>query len=59
MKILDEDYIHDVGDCSATINDHQLDFMYFIGLWILLFAAIGVAAAMLGVEIFLNWRKSK
>ena len=59
MKELTEDYIYENDDCSASESEHQLDYMTFIGLWILLFATIGIASLILGVDIFLRWRKRK
>ena len=59
MKELEEEYIKDASECSATENEHQLDFAYFLGLWILLFASIGLAGIILGIDIFLKWRKNK
>lgn len=59
MKDIRDKYIYDKGDCVAAENQHQLGFMNFLGLWILLFSAIGVAAIMLGVDIYKKWKKNK
>jgi hypothetical protein len=59
MKELREDYVTEAGSCTTADNAHQLTFMSFLGLWILLWAAIGVAFIILGVDVFIKWRKRK
>ena len=59
MKDLEEDYITDVGSCEATESEHQLDFVYFLGLWILLAGAIFIAGVILAVDVFIKWKRSK